>query len=400
MNMKKILAAICCVTLSVSCLSACGKETDTAKTTDSGNNDKVTEGLENMGPVVLTSENVKLVGRTNLIDDVLWLALSGAGAEFTYEGKKLDITFVGDNSVNGNADNQARVAVYVDGERAVDEMIDDAEKTVTAFENSESKKVNVQIIKLSETAMSTVGVKPITLADGEKITPADKKPHSIEFIGDSITCGYGVDDEVKEHHFSTTTEDVTKAYAYKTAQKLNADYSMVSISGYGVISGYSGNGQKVPSQTIPQYYDKVGFSYNKFANAVSPQNVEWNFENFKPEVVVINLGTNDQSYVKGNSDKKQEYIDGYLAFLKTVREKNPDAEIFCALGIMGAELYSSIESVVSQYSAETGDQKIHAFRLPTQSSANGYAADWHPTEKNHEIAAQAMANEITTVMGW
>ena len=26
------------------------------------------------------------------------------------------------------------------------------------------------------------------------------------------TCGYGMDDEVPEHHFSTPTEDVTRAY--------------------------------------------------------------------------------------------------------------------------------------------------------------------------------------------
>ncbi|MBE6837844.1 MAG: hypothetical protein E7509_07650 [Ruminococcus sp.] len=391
------------MTLGLGCLTACGKEdngnSNSNTNTNNGNNSS-TEGIENMGPVVLTSEKVKIVGRTHLMDDVLWLAFSGAGAEFVYEGKKLDITFVGDNSVNGGIDNQARVAVYVDGERTVDEMIDQPEMTVTAFENSESKKVNVQIVKLSETAMSTVGVKPITLADGEKITPADDKAHKIEFVGDSITCGYGVDDEVKEHHFSTSTEDVTKAYAYKTAEKLNADYSMVSISGYGIISGYSSNGNKVPSQALPQYYDKMGFSYNKFANTTSPQNVEWDFESFRPEVIIINLGTNDNSYVKGNSEKKQEYVDGYLAFLKTVREKNPDAEIFCVLGIMGAELYSAIEGMVSEYSAETGDQKIHPFKLPVQDWANGYAADWHPTEKNHEIAAQAMADEITRVMGW
>lgn len=390
MKFKKILALMCSMAMGISCLTACGKSDDKKKT----------EGKEEMGPVVLNSENVKLVGRTHLIDDVLWLAFSGTGAEFVYEGKKLDITFVGDNASLGGADNQARVAVYVDGERVVDEMINDVEKTFTAFENAEAKKVNVQIIKLSETAMSTVGVKPIAVADGEKITPAESKAHKIEFVGDSITCGYGVDDEVKEHHFSTTTEDVTKAYAYKTAQKLNADYSMVSISGYGIISGYTGNGQKVPQQTIPQYYTKLGFSYNKFADSVAPDSVEWNFENYKPEVIVINLGTNDNSYVGGKADRKEEYVNEYMNFVKTVREKNPDAEIFCVLGLMGTELYTAIEGMVFDYSRETGDEKIHSFKLPVQDAANGYAADWHPVEKNHEIAAQAMADEIAKIMGW
>lgn len=390
MKLKKIVALLCCVALGCSCLTACGKDDSSKKT----------EGEKEMGPVVLNNENVKLVGRTHLIDDTLWLAFSGTGAEFEYEGKKLDITFVGDASYGGGADNQARVAVYVDGARVVDEMINEAEKTVTAFENSEAKKVKVQIVKLSETAMSTVGVKAITIGEGETITPVAEKEYKIEFIGDSITCGYGVDDEVKEHHFSTTTEDVTKAYAYKTAQKLNADYSMVSISGYGIISGYTGNGTKVSEQTLPQYYTKLGFSYNQFADSVAPASVEWNFENYKPDVIVINLGTNDNSYVGSKADRKQEYYDGYMAFLKEVRAKNPDAEIFCVLGLMGSQLYPQIEEMVFNYTTETGDKDVHAFKLPTQDAANGYAADWHPVEANHEIAAQAMADEIAKVMGW
>lgn len=390
MKLKRILSLACAVVIGCSCLTACGDKTD----------EKDSKGQEEMGPVVLTKENVKLVGRTTLIDDTLWLAFSGTGAKFDYEGKKLDITFVGDGAAFGGEENMARVAVYVDGERVVDELINEKEKTVTAFENAESKKVNVQIIKLSETAMSTVGVKPITLGDGEKITPVSEKEHKIEFVGDSITCGYGVDDEDRDHHFVTGTEDVTKAYAYKTAQKLDADYSMVSISGYGIISGYTGNGQKVPVQTIPQYYDKLGFSYQSFDETTAPQSLDWDFANYTPDVIVINLGTNDNSYVSGKADRKKEYYEGYISFIKTIREKNPDAEIFCVLGLMGSELYNTIEDVVYDYSKETGDAKIHAFKLPTQDASLGYAADWHPVEANHEIAAEAMAEGIKTVMGW
>lgn len=389
MKLKKIISVACAMAIGCCSMTACGgKDNNSEKGKD-----------KDMGPVVLTKENVKLVGRTHLMDDTLWLAFSGTGAEFNYEGKKLDITFVGDGAVFGGEENMSRVAVYVDGERVVDELIKEKEKTVTAFENAEKKTVSVKIIKLSETAMSTVGVKPITLGEGEKITPAEDKAHRIEFIGDSITCGYGVDDEDRDHHFVTGTEDVTRAYAYKTAQKLNADYSMVSISGYGIISGYTSN-KKVPSQTIPQYYDKLGFSYQKFNEETAPQDVEWDFNNFKPEVIVINLGTNDNSYVKGKPDRKKEYYDGYVEFIKKVREKNPDAEIFCVLGLMGAELYPTIEELVYDYSKETGDTKIHSFKLPQQDASLGYAADWHPVEKNHEIGSDAITEEIKSVMGW
>lgn len=348
---------------------------------------------------VLTADTAKLVGRTYLNDDVLWAAFSGAGAEFIYTGKKLDITIVGDAaSTAGNADNYARVAIYVDGERVIDDMLDEKEKTYTAFESDSEKSVDVQIIKLSECAMSTIGIKPIKLGEGEKIEPAKAKDLKIEFIGDSITCGYGVDDPDKEHHFKTSTEDVTKAYAYKTAQALDADYSMVSISGYGIISGYTDSGKK-PEQTIPQYYDKLGFSYNKFADSLEVAGLEWNFDNYKPDIVVINLGTNDMSYAK-NEMTQAEFEEGYIEFLKQVRSHNPDSYIFCTYGVMGNTLIRSIKNVCDKYSEETGDNKVTFFTLPMQDeNKNGIVADWHPSEATHEICAQRAVKTIKETLG-
>lgn len=391
MKIKRLISAICACTAAFTLMCGCSAKEN--------NNSKDDNGMKK---VVADNSNVKLVGRTYLQDDILWLAFSGTGAEFTYTGKKLEISFVGDESskIEGNNDNYARVAVYVDGERVVDEMMSESEKTVEAFSSEESRTVNVQIIKLSETAMSTVGVKPIEIAEEEKIEPVAAKEHRIEFIGDSITCGYGVDDEDENHHFSTSTEDVTKAYAYKTAQALNADYSMVSISGYGIISGYTDNGQKKEEQTVPQYYESLGFSYGSF-NGTKPQSLSWDFSQFKPEAVVINLGTNDDSYCQSDSDKQQEYTDAYVEFLKKVREKNPDAKIFCTVGIMGGRIYTALEDAYIKYIKETCDENVYVYKFDTQNGAeDGYAADWHPTEKTHQKSSEAFAAEMKNVMGW
>jgi len=53
-------------------------------------------------------------------------------------------------------------------------------------------------------------------------------------------------------------------YAYKTAEALDADYSMVSFSGYGIVSGYTGEGVKSAEQLVPMYYEKLGFSYGTY----------------------------------------------------------------------------------------------------------------------------------------
>ena len=73
-------------------------------------------------------KNAKLTGRVYFKDEVMWLGLSGSGASFTFDGTKLVLKLKGDNiAVGDNPIDYARIAVYVDGTRVVDEMINCAE---------------------------------------------------------------------------------------------------------------------------------------------------------------------------------------------------------------------------------------------------------------------------------
>lgn len=346
-----------------------------------------------------SDEYVKTLGRTEYLNDTLWMVSSGTGAEFTFTGTKAVITMQADTALMGDRDSQARIAIFVNDECVVDDMIDSMAEVYTVFESEVETECTVRVIKLSEAAMSTVGLKTIEVTATEDIKPTANKAHLIEFVGDSITCGYGVEDEVKEHHFSTKTENVMKAYAYKTAQALDVDYSMVSYSGHGIISGYTGTGEKVETQLVPAYYSKLGFSYGTYLKT-TPFDVEWDFGKRQPDLIVINLGTNDDSYTGDDAAKQAEYVTGYVAFLKEVRKNNPDATILCTLGIMGDRLYPSVEKAVADYSAETGDMNIHSMKFNVQSYSDGYAADWHPTEKTHTKAAEKLTNKIKEIMGW
>lgn len=254
-------------------------------------------------------------------------------------------------------------------------------------------------MKLSESANSTFGIESLDVTSTKPIKPTTAKAHSIEFIGDSITCGYGVDHEGVGGGFTTATENATKTYAYKTAESLDADYSFVSYSGYGVISGYTSNGQKNTTALVAPYYDKLGFSYGYFNSEVEVATLPWDFE-VQPEVIVINLGTNDSSYCGQDVSKQAEFTEGYVDFIKMVREKNPDATIFCTLGIMGDDLYPCVKEAVERYTSETGDEKVTSMKFAVQAYNDGWATDYHPTEKTHEKAARKLTNYIQTVMGW
>lgn len=347
-----------------------------------------------------TDQYVKDIGRTYLAEDnTRWIVMSAAGVEFTFTGKSASVVITGDETASAPEDqgSYARYAVYVDGERVSEGLVDQPEKTVEIFSSSEEKETTVKILKLSESANSIFGIKSINVNSKGDIAPTPDKDLKIEFIGDSITCGYGVDDEDMNHHFATNTEDATKAYAVKTAELLDADYSLVSFSGHGIISGYSGNGRKQASQLVPNFYTKVGRTYGKAPVDVSK--IDWDFSSFVPDVVVINLGTNDDSYVKGDEEKTFDYIDGYVKFLGTIREKNPDAQIVCTLGTMGDNLYPAIEEAVSRYTAASGDSKVSCMHFDLQDmNADGIAADWHPSAKTHSKAAEKLAEEIKSLI--
>ena len=343
-------------------------------------------------------DKVRFIGRVMPLENTLWMALSGTGVEFFVTGTKASVTLVADNTWNGVPENRARVAVYVDDKRVSDVLLSQPETMVTAFTAEEKETHAIRVIKLSESAMSTCGIAGIE-TDGE-IVPTEQKDKFIEFIGDSITCGYGVDDEDRDHHFATGTEDVTRTYAYKTAKALGADYSMVSFSGYGIVSGYTGDGTKMGHQLVPDYYEKFGFSYGTYKGEYKPQDTAWDFTKRQPDLVVINLGTNDMSYVLDKPERREEYITGYIAFLHTVRKHNPCARILCVLGIMGEALCSAVEETVERYKAEAKDTRISYMGFSDQLPEDGYVADWHPTEVTHAKAAKKLTGEIRKLMQW
>lgn len=399
MKMSKLLSAVTAAAMLLT-FTACGDNAGNADAA-AANETTVTEEEHDMNTETiyqLTEENVKLLGRTYFDGEKLYCALSGSGAEFSFNGTKCSVVVTGDaNAMSPTAaDNQARVAIYVNGERVIDDMVDNIQETYDVFESDTPQTVVISIVKLSESPMSTIGIKEIR-ATGSKITPTPNKDILVEFIGDSITCGYGIDDPDKDHHFSTKTEDVTKAYAYRTAEKLNADYSMVSFSGYGIISGYT-NDKKVEAQTVPQFYTKLGYSWAANGSFV-PANVDWDFSKRQPDLIVINLGTNDDSYTKTDSEKQQEYCDAYVEFIKKIRENNPDAKILCTLGIMGDRLFDYVQLAVHNYTEETGDSNISAMKFDVQLPDDGYSADWHPSVTTHEKASDKLAAEIKNLLG-
>ena len=340
--------------------------------------------------VSVSEENSKLIGRTMEKDGVTWLVHSGSAMECTVTGTEASVTICGDGGINSDEKYRPRYGVYVDGELIKDVVMSEKEQTVELFSGTSARTAAVKVMHLSEANNGCIGVKGITVTSSstKPVKPTPKKDLTIEFIGDSITCAYGVEAESQYVGFSTSTENFSLSYAYLAAQLLDADYSAVCYSGHGIVSGYTNDGTKNTDSLVPPYYEMVG-KPNDYQAA-------WDFDAHPVDVVVLNLGTNDDSYATTELEARgTEYQEKYEEFLKQIRKCNPDAHIICTLGIMGcAELYPYIEAAVEA----VGDTKITCYESPVQ-DMNDLGADWHPSPRTHEKNAYLLADKIAAALG-
>ena len=196
----------------------------------------------------------------------------------------------------------------------------------------------------------------------------------IEFLGDSISCGWGV---VGSHDGGYASQDGTLAYPYLVAQALGADYSILGLSGRGVVYGTDYNFDKNYLQASP-------------ARSTSA----YGFER-KADIVVINLGTNE----RGNNADAAEFEAGYVRLLENVFAKNgSDCIVYCLWGAMNDTYNTQIQSAIATYRASHADVQIHTLTL-AQSTVAGGAPSWgHPSISDHAGYTTALTNALKNVI--
>ena len=222
-------------------------------------------------------------------------------------------------------------------------------------------------------------------SDGQALRLPPRR-RQMEFIGDSHTVGYG---DLSPKHECTLDEvrantDDTKALGAMTAAHYDADYQINAISGRGVIRNYGG----WSGDTLLQVYPYVLF-YQK-QKYMDPA--------WKPEVLVIALGTNDFSTPlnpgerwKTRDELHADYEATYLRFLQKLRARNPHAYfIVWATDIGGGEIEAEAQKVVWQL-IESGDNNVTF--LPVHGLSFG-GCDWHPSLADQKVISDKLIQLI------
>lgn len=331
-------------------------------------------------PTPTGSPSVLLIGRFDMSDPAgpkaAWSA-STIKARFTGTEVKANIKSAGDNWFNIIIDGTVKTPVNINQNTAMPVTLASGLASGTTH--------TIELVKRTECNQNEFQFLGFTFTGGSLQTPPAASARRIEFIGDSITCGYGNEGTDRYQSFTTKNENVYLAYGCITARNLNADQFTIAWSGKGVLQNYGGDKNDLFPVVYPRMYPWVS----------TPT---WDYTKWIPQVVVINLGTNDWSTT---APDKTAFTTAYTNFVRTVRSRYASATIYCALGPMlnGDGLNNCRDGIKSAIS-QLADAKIKFIEFPPQQEANGYGEDWHPSLKTHQLMADQLTQQIKADMGW
>ena len=241
------------------------------------------------------------------------------------------------------------------------------------------------------------------LDEGKALAEPPALPdRKIEFIGNSITCGYGNEGTDRNEHFDYATENHYYSYASIVARSLEAQHWVVARSGIGAYRNYGEAKTGSPRSCMPVQYEYTGYAYDlRLRDEASFLREKWDFSRYQPDVVCINLGTNDLST---NNYDVTLLKQGYQKLLQLVRAHNPKAKIvfLCGSMLSGKELAIAKQLLdeVKTEANKAGDKEVYRFDFTPQAGDLGYGNDWHPSLLQHEKMAAELAAYLRALMHW
>ncbi len=241
----------------------------------------------------------------------------------------------------------------------------------------------VRIFRRDESFFGTSQFRGFTVSGGQLVASVFPFSHRMMVIGDSITCGYGNEGDSPTCPFTQDTENNYLAYASIAARDLDAALHTIAWSGKGIYREYGGG----TTDQMPVLFDRT-----------LPTEATSTVDHaaYVPEVIVINLGTNDFSA----GDPGVAYETAYIAFTARLRSLYPNAFIICAIGPMNTSdiIQERIGNVVDARTTN-GDARISFMAFDPQETG-GIGCDYHPNTITHMVMAERLVTEVRTITGW
>ncbi|MBQ1404245.1 MAG: GDSL family lipase, partial [Lachnospiraceae bacterium] len=228
----------------------------------------------------------RLWGRTGAADDRLYLFWTGSSLEFNLRATELWVTLESSYMVFENW-----VDVLVNGELIQRFMVPQGRSEFCLFRGMDrSKARRVQIVRDTQ-AMHLDARNSLAICSVRTDGVFEEVPQPalrLEFIGDSLTSGEGLTGAKDYLEWNPGCFSAIHSYAFRATQMLGAECSILSQSGWGTCFSWEG----VRREAMPLYYDQVCGVLRGDRNRQRGAFADWDFDSWKPDAVIVHLGTN------------------------------------------------------------------------------------------------------------
>lgn len=357
-------------------------------------------------------KNIMIYGRNGWNSSSLVLFWTGSGFEANVKASELWMDVEIDYELY-----EQWISVEIDGVLVSRQMLVKGSYSICLFRgmNNELTK-NIRVYK--DVQAMNADNKCMFLIHGLKtdgqFEPVKDKKMKIEFIGDSITSGEGAIGAKLEDDWISMWFSSINNYAVMTAKELDADFRLLSQSGWGVVCSWDNN----PNYALPKYYEQVCGVINGERNKKLGAWDANDFESWQPDVIVVNLGTNDGGAFTSpewkdeetgetfkmnidedgsyNRNDTKKFKDGIVKFLCKLRRNNKNSKIVWAYGMLGIPMMEYIYSAVDLYKNEFNDKNVFITQL-TNTTEETVGARLHPGKLNHQIASKELVDYIRSI---
>ncbi len=294
------------------------------------------------------SDRLQTMGRTFMTKRGLYCNWTCSGIRFAFRGNSLAVRIQAfpsqEQELNTataafeSRDTWPWLAVFVDDENEPVRYLEINRKDdvypLAVFEDNEAHTVIIR--KITENAKGKICLTEFCIDGTIEAMPDRADKLKLEFIGDSITCGFGNMVNDANRMFYTVDENGWMAHPAVAARMLQADFSVVSCSGIAVTDG-------------------IG----KFAYALPPMKYYYPYCDRMAQEL------------EGKEEDKEEE--------PKLREYNGVTPwIICALGSLDYFLYDSIQKVAERFRQEYSDKRISCFKYGRVRVNDGLGACRHP----------------------
>ncbi len=336
---------------------------------------KVEENTENVCRLNKENvlKNIKLNGRCQKLADGVGLNHTACAIEFNTDSNNVLLEITADAGVY--------YSVFVDGKLTKERCVTESGTNYIALARGLSDGVhNIKFVRENESRGGhSITAVNLQLDEGKSLLEKDSDKILIEFLGDSMTSGYGnLANSTTPNASDLKNQNSLKAYPYLIIDHFDFDYRILSMSGIALKE------RTINGVVYPPFYD-----FYKVENYYADKTLSYTSSNSQDvDIVVINLGTNDVfngSLSSKDISKVEEYTDIYTNLITDIGYRK-DVKIVFVSGVMSChDQISSYQGAKTKLNS-LGYTDVYMYDCLSYNSGGG----GHPSADEHSKVADAL----------